>query len=834
MLFFRSGFIYAAALCLAIQLVSAPTHAQSTNAPVIPTFQVNRYEIVGPTALDQATVDRAMQTAIGTNITAPQIRRALTKLQQAFRDRGYLRATITLPQQSLTDGIVRLNVVPGPNQNEPSPEPVALPAAEPAYNFQHFEIYGNTALQPEEIDRLLSPAAGSAANLDDLEKALTELQRAYRERGYYAATVKLPEQILTDGTVIIQVEEGLTLAAEAALAAERAAARAATNQPAPPRTFEIQHYEILGNSLLSPATIDSIVARGTGTNITFTDVQKVLGDLQLAYRERGFASVKVSLPPQQLTNATVRVQVIEGVLVDARITGNRYFSSNNIMSALPTLAKALVWKDEVVNSRVLQRELDLANQNRDRQIYPIINPGPEPGTTAIELRVKDRLPLHGRLEINNQSTPGTPDWRVNANATYNNLWQLEHQLGVSYGFTPEEFKTDGMVTDYFFNRPLIANYGAYYRLPFGRAESLQERINSSAQFGYDEATRQFRLPPAGARPELTLYLSGSSSDTGVQRGPRTLVGTNNTPEYSLSSQDSGQNFSLTHTYGARLSFPLVINDRVRWSFSGGLDYKTYEVTSYNTNSFYTYEVTEDDITGEVIIEESTIASPQPVRDTEIPYLPLSLGIDFIENDSLGNTIFNLNASYNFVGYTRTYFSGFPLGVNPTNYPSRRTDLNYAKVNLSLLRNQKFFGNTSLLLRFSGQAASESLISNEQFALGGLNSVRGYFEGDEYGDSGWFGSIELRTPFIAGDVPIWSGQVPTWLRGSVFMDVGQRFYLDGATVPETRRTLWGAGFSLSANVNNRVDAKLTLAWPLADSNNTEAGRPRANFSIGAQF
>jgi len=127
-----------------------------------------------------------------------------------------------------------------------------------------------------------------------------------------------------------------------------------------------------------------------------------------------------------------------------------------------------------------------------------------------------------------------------------------------------------------------------------------------------------------------------------------------------------------------------------------------------------------------------------------------------------------------------------------------------------------------------------LISNEQFALGGINSVRGYYEGDEYGDSGWFGSIELRTPFISGDVPVWDGKAPVWLRGSVFVDVGQRFYLDDAIVDGAQRTLSGAGFSVSANINNRVDAKLTLAWPFADSYNTEAGSLRANFSVGAQF
>ncbi len=203
--------------------------------------------------------------------------------------------------------------------------------------------------------------------------------------------------------------------------------------------FEVRHYDVAGNTLLGQETIDQILNQATGTNVTIKQIQKAVGELQLAYRERGFATVGVSLPQQQLINATVKVNVSEGRLVDVRVTGNRYFSSNNVMRALPTVQEALIWKDEVVNSRVFQHELDIANQNRDRQIYPAISPGPEPGTSALTLKVKDRLPLHGRLEVNNYSTPGTPDWRINASAQYNNLWQREHQLGLSYGFTPEAF-----------------------------------------------------------------------------------------------------------------------------------------------------------------------------------------------------------------------------------------------------------------------------------------------------------------------------------------------------------------------------------------------------------
>ena len=96
------------------------------------------------------------------------------------------------------------------------------------------------------------------------------------------------------------------------------------------------------------------------------------------------------------------------------------------MRALPSLHTNML-----LNSHVLQRELDIANASRDRQIYPVIGPGPEPDTSELTLKVKDQLPLHARLELNNQATPGTPDLRVNFSAQYDNLWDLEHQIGIA-------------------------------------------------------------------------------------------------------------------------------------------------------------------------------------------------------------------------------------------------------------------------------------------------------------------------------------------------------------------------------------------------------------------
>ena len=57
----------------------------------------------------------------------------------------------------------------------------------------------------------------------------------------------------------------------------------------------------------------------------------------MAYRERGYVTVSVGLPPQKLPHAEVKVKITEGRLAAINVTGNRWFSTDNVLRALPSL-----------------------------------------------------------------------------------------------------------------------------------------------------------------------------------------------------------------------------------------------------------------------------------------------------------------------------------------------------------------------------------------------------------------------------------------------------------------------------------------------------------------
>jgi hemolysin activation/secretion protein len=606
--------------------------------------------------------------------------------------------------------------------------------------------------------------------------------------------------------------------------------------------LDVEKYLVMGNSILPPAAVGEIftnVPGAFGTNVTFDGIRTALTDLQMAYRERGYVTVSVGLPQQKLTNATVKVQVTEGRLADINITGNRYFSDQNVMRALPSLHTNML-----LNSHIFQRELDTANASRDRQIYPVIGPGPEPGTSELTLKVKDRLPLHARLEVNNQYTPNTPDLRANFNAQYDNLWDHEHQIGLQYSFSFNDYRNS---TDYRFgpfDRPQIANYSGYYRIPLGRATSVQEQIEANpGRFGYNEVTHQFNLPPASGRPELTLYASRAITDTGVQRGPRDFLvdtlATNNGALFhplSITTNSAGQNVTLNEDLGLRLSLPLPQIGNVSATLSLGADFKRYRQTSYNTNENF-FEIQYYDQQGNLHIQDTAVPQPEPTSYTTLDYFPFNIGLNGSMPDQWGTTFFNAQANINVLPYFSEDKDFAKVSYATTNARAR-----YVTLQLGADRVQTIYHDWSVKLHADGQWANGPLIGNEQFAMGGTAGVRGYLDGLDYGDTGWRVSCEPQTPLInIGMVGNEGHEETCWLRGSVFMDYGELHrYENTPGLPDNLSTLhtlhfWGTGLGLTANIGTHLDARLTVAWPLFEPAAKAAlGPVHIYFGVGAQF
>jgi hemolysin activation/secretion protein len=697
--------------------------------------------------------------------------------------------------------------------------------AGPRFNIQRYLVKYNTGVFTNVPPPVLTNFTGTNVSQAQVVEAGSQVLLDFQTNDYPQANVSIALDQITNGTVQMYVYEGAyaqvlvsgqvfrnvgTVEADAARQKAQELALA-TNH------LNLVGYEVVGNDLLSDETLESIFSKHVGTNVPLASVFDAQKELVLEYRNRGYDTVNVVRPPQRITNGILRLEVVEGTLAAINVVSNRYYSSNNVMRALPSLQTNMIPNDKIFGA-----ELDRANANQDRQIYPEIDPGPEPGTSILNLRVNDRLPLHAKTELNNQASPGTPELRLNSSAVYNNLWQQNHALGVQYSFSPEVFKTG---TEWgWYDRPLVANFSGFYRMPLGNPESIADIIESEpGTFGYNEATRKFNIPPPSGSPELNIYASRSTIDTGLEASPQMTI-FDDPGVRQVFSQNFQEDLTINNQAGFRISEPTPASDTWRGVFSGGPDYKSYDLSTTKTNVFQFTEITVN-INGTPnppII--STVTSPVPLTHRHFEYLPLTLRYDGNWQNPVGTAGFGLGLTQN------VWHSGSPANLQAITGSTRSSGY-WTTLNPNISQDINFDTNWTLTLRADGQWASEPLISNEQFGAGGVASVRGYQEGQVFGDTGWHVSAEQKTPgHVVGVI---DGDQPLIVRASVFMDYAETYLLDPQG-RDARVPLWGVGFGTVASIGTGWEARFLFSVPLLSAGGQEADQPFFNFSLTAQF
>ena len=212
---------------------------------------------------------------------------------------------------------------------------------------------------------------------------------------------------------------------------------AQTVQPAAsaqaPVNFQVNEYLVRGNTLLDPVTIEESMDPYLGPDRSMNDVHAARDALQKLYQSRGYQSVVVEVPPQQVKNGVILLHVVENSIGRVRVVGAKYHSPQAIRNAVPSLAEG-----NVPNFTQVQQQLTDVNRQPDRQVIPQLSPGAMPQTMDVTLKVDDTNPWHGSVEINNDHSADTPDLRLVTNVRYDNLWQLGQTISASYIVAPED------------------------------------------------------------------------------------------------------------------------------------------------------------------------------------------------------------------------------------------------------------------------------------------------------------------------------------------------------------------------------------------------------------
>jgi len=205
-----------------------------------------------------------------------------------------------------------------------------------------------------------------------------------------------------------------------------------TEQEAP-RTVTINEYIVRGNTVLNNREVETAVYPYLGPDKTLEDIQGAQRALQQAYQNKGYQSVYVDLPEQQVTSGVVYLQVTEVTVGRVRVIGAEYHSPLKIRQDVPALKEGAV-----PNFELVQEGLTRVNRTGKRQVMPVVKEGAVPGTMDVDLTVEDQSPWSGSLTLNNDYSADTEKLRTIATLGHSNLWQRGHSLSLTLFTAPQD------------------------------------------------------------------------------------------------------------------------------------------------------------------------------------------------------------------------------------------------------------------------------------------------------------------------------------------------------------------------------------------------------------
>jgi hemolysin activation/secretion protein len=255
--------------------------------------------------------------------------------------------------------------------------------------------------------------------------------------------------------------------------------------------------------------------------------------------------------------------------------------------------------------------------------------------------------------------------------------------------------------------------------------------------------------------------------------------------------------------GFRLLIPLGSTSNFSHSLSLGWDYKRY----YELDTFTT--------TGQI-------------TSAPVTYYPLNAAYA---------AHWNAYSDKTHIGSSTDLNLSVELGVNhlggdPGEFDNKRYDAEpgFSLLRASLTREEDLPYDIQLWGSIAAQLSDDSLVSSEQFALGGADTVRGYLEAETLGDYGVVAQTELRSPSIANYL---GGPLHTW-----------RFHLFGDTgvigqhnaLPETRTSngLSSVGVGTRVNLWGYLNGSVQDAQALNNGPDTKAGTNRVLFRVYGEF
>ena len=149
------------------------------------------------------------------------------------------------------------------------------------------------------------------------------------------------------------------------------------------------------------------------------------------YRDKGRPLVSVTVPPQEISDGGLQINVISFVLDETSVTGNKQVSDAFLLNQIRQKP------GEDIDAAQLTEDINWLNLNPYRRIQGVFEPGDVYGTTDIVLEVEEQRPWSAYLGMSNTGIEPTGKTRLFAGFNTAQLPLPDHQLAYQFTVAPD-------------------------------------------------------------------------------------------------------------------------------------------------------------------------------------------------------------------------------------------------------------------------------------------------------------------------------------------------------------------------------------------------------------
>lgn len=468
--------------------------------------------------------------------------------------------------------------------------------------------------------------------------------------------------------------------------------------------IKVKKVEVLGSTVFSAEELTKVFAPFVGKEVTFEQLLEIRTAVTDLYTRNGYTTSGAFLPPQDVSDGSIKIQVVEGELERIEVQGLNRLQKSYVRSRIAAAAKI------PINIRRLESALQLLQLDPlFSRVQAELTAGTVPESNILILNLKEAPPLSAALIVDNHDSPSVGSTRGTAVLSHNNL------LGLGDRALAEVAIAEG-----------VEDYNISYALPVNAR-------NGTLNFRYENGNSRII-----EQPFAPLDINGETQTYSL--GFRQPLIRTPTTEFALSL--SGD---------LRRSQTYILDDEP-FSFTIGPEKGESRVSAIRFS------------------QDWVNRSANRVLAARSQF---SLGLDIFD------------ATVNDTGTDGRFFSW--LGQFQW---------------VQALNERK---DATLIASTAAQLTGDSLLPLEQFSIGGVDTVRGYRANQRVGDSGIFGSVEVRLPLIRDSDGFGLLQI------APFLDAGT-IWNNNSDAIASSNTLVSIGLGLHWQ-NSRLSARLDWGIPL---------------------